>query len=191
MSHATPPKHPHKPRKRVLKPKHTKFVTDASIFVATAIAGALASYVVTLADTYERNHSAHGIEGHWLSSSCARDTRTRGNMVPDALDIGIGYWAGIHFENADHRSFTYAGTGDIVDQRYFFGRWRSTKAGATANGTFQFSISDQGDYMAGTFTGNDRAGNYVECWLLGRDKAALDAAREFLGQQSLYPAPKS
>ena len=112
-------------------------------------------------------------------------------MVQDAVDVSIGYWSGITFRNAVHQSFNYVGTGDIVDQRYFFGKWKLLKAGATANGTFQFAISDQGDYMAGTFTGNDRDGNYVECWLLGRDKAGLAAAKGFLDQQSLKPGQKN
>ncbi len=110
-------------------------------------------------------------------------------MVPDALDISLGYWSGIHFRNEAHQ-FEYSGTGNIIDRRYFFGAWRSTKAGATANGTFEFTISDQGDYMAGTFTGNDRNGNYIECGLLGRDAAGLAAARDFLSQQSLKAGPK-
>jgi hypothetical protein len=203
MSSDTPPDAPHhaprkaahasahpSKRKVTLKAKHKKFLIELGIFIATAVVGALASYAVSLVDLYERNNVASGIEGRWESSSCTRTTGTHGDMVPDALSIEIGLWRGIHFRNLSRTGFQYMGTGDIVDQRYFFGKWHSTRAGATANGTFQFTISDQGNYMAGTFTGNDSAGNYIECWLLGRDKSDLAQAREFLSQQSLRASPK-
>lgn len=165
-----------------------RWLRGASVLLISAVLGALASYALSLADAWARNRAGADISGLWRSVSCSRDTSTQGRYVIDAVHIDVTYLGGITLRNAQRDIYNYAGTGRILDRRYFVGEWRSLHPGATARGSFEFIIAPQGDYLAGTFTGNDEQGNYVMCWLLGRDAASLERARGFMARQQAVPA---
>jgi hypothetical protein len=101
----------------------------------------------------------------------------------------VSFLGGIEFDNLNKHLFDYSGSGTVVDRRYFVGTWKSDKPGATARGSFEFIIGPQGDYLVGTFTGNDERGNYLMCWLLGRNQVSLRRAQDFLRDQQLMPSP--
>jgi len=142
-------------------------------FIVTAVLGATISYYVSLGIDWSQNKNNISIDGRWLSASCDRTSGGNGYIVLDKVDITVTYLNGIQMRNAIRNIYDYDGHGKIYEGKYFYGTWRSIKKGANTKGSFSFTISPQGDFMAGTFTGTDDLGDYNQCWILGRNKNDL------------------
>ena len=164
-----------------------KIINRILAFIFTAFFGAFLSYFFTLWIDYSINKTNNNLEGRWYSASCDKNSIINGEYVFDIIQINVGYFSGIELRNTYQTKYLYEGDGKILDARYFYGKWKSTKENATAGGSFGFTISAQGDSMAGTFTGNDDGGNYTRCWLLGRSPKALENAYRFYRQQDALP----
>lgn len=146
------------------------------LFTITAIFGAIISYYVNLSIDWSRNSQDTSISGRWISASCDRTNDGNGFIVFDKLDISVSFFNGIWMRNAIHYPYDYEGFGKIYESKYFYGTWHSLKKGANTKGAFSFTISPQGDYLTGSFTGADDGGEYTQCWVLGRDMKSLNRA---------------
>lgn len=156
---------------------------NITAFLLTAVLGATISYYVNLGIDWSQNKNNISIDGRWLSASCDRTSEGNGYIVLDKLDIGVTYLNGIQMRNTIHNIYDYDGHGNIYEGKYFYGTWRSLKKGANTKGAFSFTISPQGDFMAGTFTGADDLGEYTQCWILGRSKRDLEKGFEIYKKQ--------
>lgn len=144
-----------------------------ALFILTAIIGATISYYVNLLIEWTQNRENNSLKGNWISASCDRTLPTGKYVIYDKVFIDFTYINGITIRNKIHSAYDYEGVGKIYENRFFYGTWKSLKPGANTRGAFSFSISPQGDFLAGTFTGDDEIGPYTQCWIMARNRQAL------------------
>jgi hypothetical protein len=161
------------------------------LFIFTAIAGALISYSVNLVIDWSRNTSSVNINGKWLSVSCDRSSKKSEKIAFDVVNIEVTIVGGISISNLQDNKlneYSYVGSGNVYDGRYFYGKWNSIKEGASTKGSFSFTISPQGDALVGTFTGYDDLGSYTQCWIMGRNSQSLEKGYALAQSQIKIPS---
>jgi hypothetical protein len=160
------------------------------LFLTTAVAGATISYGVNLLFDWSGNTSSLNIDGRWMSVSCDRSSKDSSFVAFDIVNIDVSFLRGIRISNVANtklNSYSYVGSGKVIEGRFFFGEWRSIKTGANTKGAFSFVISPQGDSLVGTFTGFDDFGSYTQCWIMGRNVPALQRGYELSQSQIKVP----
>lgn len=161
------------------------------LFLFTAIMGAFISYSISLLLDWSRNTSSININGKWMSVSCDRSSKKSEQIAFDVVNIKVTILGGVSISNVMNNKlndYSYVGDGNVYDGRYFYGKWKSIKEGASTKGSFSFTISPQGDALVGTFTGYDDVGSYTQCWIMGRNTQALEKGYALAQSQIRIPS---
>ena len=153
-------------------------MTEVIVAIIAAIASGLATYYIPLIHNTLTNGQTNSLNGEWLSLSYANESE---GWVADRIEITTSVLS-VTMKNKDKPyGYEYVARGYLLNNRYFNGKWCSTRQGSSNTGPFSFFISPQGQYLFGFYGGAEKDGSFRwAAWCLGRDQDSLDEAKRHI-----------
>ena len=129
--------------------------------------------------------TSYDVLGIWKSSWF--DPGAPGGWAVERVDVSTDGGKIMIVNNTDSGDYLWQGSGELYDNRFFCGMWKSRTHGDRPLGVFSFYVLAQGDAAAGQAFGPDRDGIITRYdWALGRTAKAMTAAQEWI---AALPSP--
>lgn len=130
-------------------------------------------------------HVGQGILGAWQSSWF--DPSAPGGWVVERVSISAEEGKIVLVNDTKSGDYLWHGSGELYDERFFSGMWKSRTHGSRPLGVFSLYVLPQGDSAVGQAFGPNPEGIVTRYdWALGRTVELMRAAQQWIIQ---LPSP--
>ena len=123
--------------------------------------------------------TCHDVLGAWQSSWF--DPSSPGGWAVERVNISAVNGKIILVNDTASGDYLWQGSGELYDERFFCGMWKSRTHGPRPLGVFSFYVLPQIDAAVGQAFGPDRDGTVTRYdWALGRTAESMLAAQQWI-----------